>query len=127
MKMETPLKVLVVDDEPDIVEILSYNLKKENYIVFTANSGVEAIASTEKNHPDLIIMDIRMPGISGIEACRIIKHDDLIKDIPILFLTADSDEYTTMNAIDAGGDHFITKPIRPAILLGMIKELIQKA
>ena len=127
MKMETPLKVLVVDDEPDIVEILSYNLKKENYIVFTANSGVEAIASTEMNHPDLIIMDIRMPGISGIEACRIIKHDDLIKDIPILFLTADSDEYTTMNAIDAGGDHFITKPIRPAILLGMIKELIQKA
>ncbi len=125
--METPLKVLVVDDEPDIVEILSYNLKKENYIVFTANSGVEAIASTEMNHPDLIIMDIRMPGISGIEACRIIKHDDLIKDIPILFLTADSDEYTTMNAIDAGGDHFITKPIRPAILLGMIKELIQKA
>lgn len=121
------MKVLVVDDEPDIVEILSYNLKKENYIVFTANSGVEAIASTEKNHPDLIIMDIRMPGISGIEACRIIKHDDLIKDIPILFLTADSDEYTTMNAIDAGGDHFITKPIRPAILLGMIKELIQKA
>ena len=125
--MKTPLKVLVVDDEPDIVEILSYNLKKENYIVFTANSGVEAIASTEMNHPDLIIMDIRMPGISGIEACRIIKHDDLIKDIPILFLTADSDEYTTMNAIDAGGDHFITKPIRPAILLGMIKELIQKA
>ncbi|HRH67327.1 MAG TPA: response regulator [Bacteroidia bacterium] len=125
--MNDQLKVLVVDDEPDIVEILTYNLKKQNYQVFTAYNGEEAIQSASENHPDLIIMDIRMPGISGIEACRIIKHDDLIKDIPVLFLTADSDEYTTMNAIDAGGDHFITKPIRPALLIGMIKELVQKA
>lgn len=125
--MNDQLKVLVVDDEPDIVEILTYNLKKQNYQVFTAHNGEEAIQSASENHPDLIIMDIRMPGISGIEACRIIKHDDLIKDIPVLFLTADSDEYTTMNAIDAGGDHFITKPIRPALLIGMIKELVQKA
>ena len=73
----TPLKVLVVDDEPDIVEILSYNLKKQNYIVFEALNGEDAILSAGKNHPDLIIMDIRMPGISGIEACRIIKHDVL--------------------------------------------------
>ncbi|HNP48335.1 MAG TPA: response regulator [Bacteroidia bacterium] len=125
--MATPLKVLVVDDEPDIVEILTYNLKKENYQVFAAYNGEEAIQSAGVNHPDLIIMDIRMPGISGIEACRIIKHDDKVKDIPVLFLTADSDEYTTMNAIDAGGDHFITKPIRPSLLIGMIKELVQKA
>ena len=124
---DTPLKVLVVDDEPDIVEILSYNLKKQNYIVFEALNGEDAILSAGKNHPDLIIMDIRMPGISGIEACRIIKHDVLTQDIPVLFLTADSDEYTSMNAIDAGGDQFITKPIRPALLIGMIKELIQKA
>lgn len=70
-------------------------------------------------------MDIRMPGINGIEACRQMKQDDETKTIPVLFLTADADEYTTMNAIEAGGDHFITKPIRPQILMGMIAELIR--
>lgn len=121
---KTPLRVLVVDDEPDILEILSYNLLKENFEVYTANDGLRGLEMAQKYHPDLIIMDIRMPGMTGIEACRILKHNDLMKDIPVLFLTADSDEYTTMNALDAGGDHFITKPIRPALLIGMIRELI---
>jgi len=122
--MTDKLKVLVVDDEPDVVEILSYNLKKENYQVFKAYNGLECIESAIKNRPDLIIMDIRMPEMTGIDTCRLIRQNDSLKDIPVLFLTADSDEYTSMSAMEAGGSHFITKPIRPAILIGMIKELI---
>jgi two-component system alkaline phosphatase synthesis response regulator PhoP len=124
--MNQNLKVLVVDDEPDVVEILSYNLKKEGYQVFQAFNGKQCIDSSLVNLPDLIIMDIRMPEMTGIETCRAIRKEEKLKHIPVLFLTADSDEYTSMNAMDAGGDHFITKPIRPALLLGMIKELIKE-
>jgi len=123
--MNRPLKVLVVDDEPDIVEILSYNLAKENFEVSKATNGYEAVSYAMKNHPDLIIMDIRMPGMNGIEACRMIKKNELMKNIPVLFLTADNDEYTSLSAVEAGGDHFVTKPIRPSILIGMIHELIK--
>jgi two-component system alkaline phosphatase synthesis response regulator PhoP len=123
--MKNPFKVLVVDDEQDVVEILSYNLKKENYEVFKAYNGRDAISSAKTNNPDLIIMDIRMPGITGIETCRELRAIDLFKNTPVLFLTADSDEYTTMNAFEAGASHFVTKPIRPSIILDMIKELIK--
>jgi two-component system alkaline phosphatase synthesis response regulator PhoP len=122
--MNSNLKVLVVDDEPDVVEILSYNLSKENFAVFKAYNGVDAIASAKLNHPDLIIMDVRMPGITGIETCRQMREIEELKQIPVLFLTADSDEYTTIHAFEAGANHFITKPVRPAILIGMIHELI---
>ena len=123
--MDRPLKVLVVDDEPDIVEILSYNLIKENFEVSKAYNGYEAVSFALKNHPDLIIMDIRMPEMNGIEACRMIKKNEHMKDIPVLFLTADNDEYLSLSAVEAGGDHFVTKPIRPSILIGMIHELIK--
>ena len=123
--MNKPLKVLVVDDEPDVVEILSYNLSRENYLVYKAYNGSDGVRVAHEVHPDLVIMAIRMPGLNGIEACRQMKQDDETKTIPVLFLTADADEYTTMNAIEAGGDHFITKPIRPQILMGMIAELIR--
>jgi len=124
--MDPNLKVLVVDDEPDVVEILSYNLKKENFRVYRAYNGKQCLSSARSNKPDLIILDIRMPELSGIETCRELRKDEELKHIPVLFLTADSDEYTSMNAMDAGGDHFITKPIRPALLLGMIKEIFKK-
>lgn len=124
-KMKDPLKVLIVDDEPDVVEILRYNLSKEKYEVYTAYNGIDALALAIKNIPDLIIMDIRMPGISGIETCRKIRLVSSLITTPVLFLTADSDEYTTMNAFEAGANHFITKPIRPSILLEMIHELIK--
>ncbi|MEO8088271.1 MAG: response regulator [Bacteroidota bacterium] len=124
--IKRPLKVLVVDDEPDIVEILSYNLTKENFEVSKAYNGYEAVSFALKNMPDLIIMDIRMPEMNGIEACRMIKKNEQMKNIPILFLTADNDEYTSLSAVEAGGDHFVTKPIRPAILMGMIHELIKQ-
>ena len=123
--MKRALKVLVVDDEPDIVEILSYNLAKENFEVSKAYNGYEAVSFALKNHPDLIIMDIRMPEMNGIEACRMIKKNEYLKNIPVLFLTADNDEYTSLSAVEAGGDHFVTKPVRPSILMGMIHELIR--
>ena len=123
--MNDPIKVLIVDDEPDVVEILRYNLSKVNFLPITAYNGTDAIDLAVANNPDLIIMDIRMPGISGIETCRKMRLIDSLKNIPILFLTADSDEYTTMNAFEAGANHFVTKPIRPAILLDMINELIK--
>ena len=123
--MKDALKVLIVDDEPDVVEILRYNLTKEKYEVLTAFNGIDALELAIKYIPDLIIMDIRMPGISGIETCRKLRLIDSLKTIPVLFLTADSDEYTTMNAFEAGANHFITKPIRPSILLEMIQELFR--
>ncbi len=123
--MENRLKVLIVDDEQDVVEILSYNLNKANFEVFTAYNGNDAIDSALNNLPDLIIMDVRMPGMTGIEACRMMRGSDTLKKTPILFLTADSDEYTSLNALEAGGSHFVTKPIRPSILLSMITELFK--
>jgi len=119
------LKVLVVDDEQDVVEILSYNLKKENFSVFKAYNGLEALDQAKNIRPDLIIMDIRMPGLSGIETCRELRLEENLKKTPILFLTADTDEYTSLTALEAGGNHFITKPIRPSVLMGMIGELFK--
>ncbi len=123
--MENIIRVLVVDDEPDVVEILRYNLSKNNYDVTSAYSGKQAIENALKTLPDIIIMDIRMPEMNGIETCREIRKIDQLKDIPVLFLTADSDEYTTMSAFDAGASHFITKPIKPGLITGMINELLQ--
>ena len=116
-------KVLVVDDEPDIVEILRYNLQKQKFSVLTASNGNEALEIALVEIPDLIILDVRMPGMTGIETCRKMRTFDSLKDILVLFLTADTDEYTSMSAIEAGGNHFITKPIHPTILLNMIKEM----
>ncbi|MFN8164893.1 MAG: response regulator [Bacteroidia bacterium] len=122
--MNEPMRILVVDDEPDIVEILSYNLRKNNFAVFSANNGEDCLKVAEETHPDLIILDIRMPGMTGIETCRKLRLMSGFSKTPVLFLTADSDEYITMSAFEAGGSHFITKPVRPAILVNMIKELI---
>ena len=124
--MTNGYKVLIVDDEPDVVEILRYNLTKENWKVFKAYNGNDAIDLALTCSPDLIIMDVRMPGISGIETCRKLRLIEDFKMTPVLFLTADADEYTTMSAFDAGANHFVTKPVRPAILLEMINELFKR-
>ena len=124
--MENKIRILVVDDEPDVVEILRYNLMKSGFDVVCAYSGLQALEFATSETPDLIIMDIRMPELNGIETCRQMRQIDSLKEIPVLFLTADSDEYTTMSAFDAGASHFITKPIKPGIIAGMIDELLQK-
>ena len=90
-----------------------------------AYNGNECIEQANAIHPDLIIMDVRMPGMDGIETCRNLQLIDSLKKIPVLFLTADSDEFTSLKAFDAGGSHFVTKPIKPSVLVSMIKELLQ--
>ncbi len=119
------IKILVTDDEEDIVEILTYNLEKAGYFVVKASNGLECLSVAVKELPDLIILDIRMPGLNGIDTCRQLRSIETLKRIPVLFLTADSDEFTSMRAFDAGGDHFITKPIKPSILVNMINELLE--
>jgi two-component system alkaline phosphatase synthesis response regulator PhoP len=122
--MLTKKKVLVVDDEQDIVEILSYNLSKQDLEVKRAYSGKECIQVARNFLPDLIVMDIRMPDVNGIEACRILKKDEELRNIPILFLTADTDVYTALSAMSAGGDHYVTKPIPISTLSDMIHKMI---
>jgi len=119
-------KILLVDDDPDILEFLSYNLKKENYKISTAQNGRQAIDSVKKEKPDLILMDVMMPQMDGIEACEEIRNNPDNKDVIIAFLTARGEDFSQIAAFDAGGDDYITKPIKPKILVSKIKSLLRR-
>lgn len=121
-----PHKVLVVDDEPDIIDIIEYNLKNEGYTVFTASDGQEAIDKTKDVKPDLILLDIMMPKLDGVEACRRIRELPEGKAISILFLTARAEEYSEIAGFEAGADDYITKPIRPRVLISRIKAVLRR-
>ena len=120
------IKVLVVDDDPDIVEILKYNLKNSGYSVKSAGNGVEAIKKAKKFIPDIILMDVMMPEMSGIEACEEIKKIDQLSQAIIIFLSARSEDYTQISAYDAGADDYISKPVKPKILLKKISNIAKK-
>ena len=120
------IKVLVVDDDPDIVEILKYNLKNSGYSVKSAVNGVEAIKKAKKFIPDIILMDVMMPEMSGIEACEEIKNIDQLSQAIIIFLSARSEDYTQISAYDAGADDYISKPVKPKILLKKISNIAKK-
>ena len=120
------IKVLVVDDDPDIVEILKYNLKNSGYSVKSAANGVEAIKKAKKFIPDIILMDVMMPEMSGIEACEEIKNIDQLSQAIIIFLSARSEDYTQISAYDAGADDYISKPVNPKILLKKISNIAKK-
>ena len=120
------IKVLVVDDDPDIVEILKYNLKNSGYSVKSAGNGVEAIKKAKKFIPDIILMDVMMPEMSGIEACEEIKNVDQLSQAVIIFLSARSEDYTQISAYDAGADDYISKPVKPKILLKKISNIAKK-
>ena len=117
------IKVLVVDDDPDIVEILKYNLKNSGYSVKSAGNGVEAIKKAKKFIPDIILMDVMMPEMSGIEACEEIKNIDQLSQAIIIFLSARSEDYTQISAYDAGADDYISKP---KILIKKISNIAKK-
>lgn len=119
-------KILLVDDEPDILEFLSYNLKKEGYNVFTANNGKEAVAVAKKENPHLIILDVMMPDMDGIETCREIREIPGLKDVMIAFLTARSEDYSQIAGFDVGADDYINKPIKPRVLISRIKALLRR-
>ncbi|MCL4145250.1 UNVERIFIED_CONTAM: hypothetical protein GTU68_045174 [Idotea baltica] len=119
-------KILVADDEPDILEFLQYNLQKEGFIVLTANNGADAIEIAERENPDLILLDIMMPELDGIEACRELRTRKQFAKTVIAFLTARSEDYSQIAGFDAGGDDYITKPIRPRVLISRVKALLRR-
>lgn len=116
----------MVDDEPDILEIISYNLTGVGYDVYTAKNGVEAVATAKKKKPHLIILDVMMPEMDGIEACEIIRNTAGLENTIITFLTARGEDYSQMAGFDAGADDYITKPIRPKVLVSKVKALLRR-
>jgi len=124
--MNSDYKILLVDDEPDILEFLSYNLKKEGYEVCTANNGKEAIVVAKREHPHLIILDVMMPDMDGIETCREIRELPGLKDVMIAFLTARSEDYSQIAGFEVGADDYINKPIKPRVLISRITALLRR-
>lgn len=121
-----PAKILIVDDEPDILEFLRYNLEKEQFIVFSAGDGITGYQLAQREKPDLIILDIMMPKMDGVELCRLIRSNEELKNTLVTFLTARDEEYSQIAALDTGGDDYITKPIRPRVLVSRIKALLRR-
>ena len=123
---ESQTKILLVDDEIDILEFISYNLEKEGYKVYTAQNGAEAIKVAEKTLPDLIILDVMMPEMDGIAACEEIRRIPSLQNSMIAFLTARGEDYSQIAGFDAGADDYITKPIRPKVLVSRVKALLKR-
>jgi two-component system alkaline phosphatase synthesis response regulator PhoP len=120
------IKILLVDDEPDILEIVGYNLSNEGYQIITAENGVEAVKKAKKETPHLIILDVMMPEMDGIEACEIMRKNPDLKDTIITFLTARGEDYSQVAGFDAGADDYITKPIKPKVLVSKVKALLRR-
>ena len=120
------IKILLVDDEQDILEIVGYNLSQEGYQIVTASNGKEAIAKAKKEHPQLIIMDVMMPEMDGMEACENIRKIPELQDTIITFLTARSEDYSQVAGFDAGADDYIAKPIKPKVLVSKVQALLRR-
>jgi two-component system alkaline phosphatase synthesis response regulator PhoP len=121
-----PMKILIVDDEPDIIEILKYNLNNEGYDVKSANDGKKAVEKAKKFIPDIILLDVMMPGMDGIEACTEIKKISSLSNTRIIFLSARSEDFTQIAAFDAGADDYVTKPVKPKILIKKISSISKR-
>jgi two-component system alkaline phosphatase synthesis response regulator PhoP len=119
-------KILVADDEPDILEIISYNLRKEGYEVFTASDGNEALEKARLHHPDLIILDIMMPKKTGVEVCQILRTQPEFSQTLIIFLTALSDEAVQIKGLESGADDYVTKPISPKVLISRVNAIFRR-
>lgn len=123
---KSDITILVVDDDPDILEILSYNLNAEGYKVKTAENGVEAVKKAKKKKPQLVILDVMMPEMDGIEACEQIRNTKGLENTIIAFLTARGEDYSQVAGFDAGADDYITKPVRPKVLMSKVKALLRR-
>ena len=119
-------KILLVDDEPDILEIIAYSLESAGYKIYKANNGLEAIKIAKKIIPDLIIMDLMMPHMNGIDACDNIRKSDKLNDVIITFLSARGEDFSKIAGFEAGADDYITKPIKPKVLLSKVKALLRR-
>ncbi|WP_040280418.1 response regulator transcription factor [Psychroserpens damuponensis] len=120
------IKILLVDDEPDILEIVGYNLSNEGYQVITAENGVQGVKKAKKEKPQLIILDVMMPEMDGIEACEQIRKIPDLSNTIVTFLTARGEDYSQMAGFDAGADDYITKPIKPKVLVSKVKALLRR-
>ena len=120
------IKILLVDDEPDILEIVGYNLKSEGYKIFTAKNGAEAVEIAKKVTPHLIILDIMMPVMDGIEACEKIRKTKGLEQVLVTFFTARGEDYSQVAGFNVGADDYITKPIKPKVLVSKIKGLLRR-
>lgn len=118
--------ILIADDEPDILEIISFNLKREGYDILTAENGNQAIQKAVDFRPDLIILDMMMPGKSGLEVCKLLRIKPEFKETIIIFLTAMNDETTEVSGLETGADDYITKPISPKVLISRINALFRR-
>ena len=119
-------KILIVDDEPDILEFLKYNLVKEGFEVLTAGDGEEGLRVAEAEKPDLIVLDIMMPKMDGVEICRNIRSNPNLKNTLVAFLTAREEDYSQIAALDVGGDDYITKPVKPRVFISRINALLRR-
>lgn len=119
-------KILLVDDEPDILEIIGYNLSEKGYEIHTATNGIEALKKANKIAPDLILLDVMMPEMDGIETCEKIRNIPALEHVLIMFLSARSEEYSQVAGLEAGADDYITKPIKPKLLVTKIKSLLRR-
>lgn len=119
-------KILLVDDEPDILEIVGYNLKKEGFDVTTTDNGKDAIKIAKKENPDLIILDVMMPEMDGMETCYQMRNIPALKETLIAFLTARGEDYSQIAGFDAGADDYITKPVKPRVLVSKIKAILRR-
>lgn len=120
------VSILIIDDEEDIRELLSYNLKKEGYSVFTAENGEIGLGIMKNEHPDLIILDVMMPGMDGIEVCDAIRNTAGFEKTLICFLTARNEDYSQIAGLDAGADDYVAKPVRPKVLISRINALLRR-
>lgn len=124
--VDQPIKVLLVDDEPDILEFLDYNLSRNGFTTIQAANGKDAVRLADQEVPDLILLDIMMPGMDGVETCYELRRNEKLKNTLIAFLTARSEEYSEIAGLEAGADDYIQKPIRPRLLLSRIKALMRR-
>lgn len=124
--MSKEIQVLIVDDEEDILEFVSYNLSKDGYNIITANNGTDAIKLAKEHLPEVIILDIMMPGMDGIEVCNQLRENKDLNNTLVVFLSARSESFTQVSALESGGDDYITKPIKPNVLKSRIKALVRR-
>jgi len=118
--------ILIIDDDEDIREIIGYNLTKDGYTVIKAKNGEEGIKKAKKNLPSLILLDVMMPEMDGIEVCELLRADETTRDIKICFLTARSEDYSQIAGFDAGADDYVTKPVKPKVLSSRIKAILRR-
>ena len=123
---KSDIKILCVDDEPDILEILKYNLSNVGYDIYLANDGLSAIKKAKEIIPNLIIMDIMMPKMDGIQACENLRANEKFNDTIIMFLTARGEDFSHLAAYEAGADDYVTKPVKPKILISKVKGLLRR-